>query len=71
MPVKTFFLSPEKKESITIKWKGSWKQTTITSEGNEIGAFKNQKELKQGNEFQLDEKRKLSVKLKANKENNL
>lgn len=65
MPVKTFFLSSEKDESITVKWKGGWKQTTITSEGNEIGAFKNQKELKQGKEFQLDENRKLSVKLKG------
>jgi hypothetical protein len=63
MPKKTFNIDPEQTESIFMSWGMAWKNTTISFEGNQIGSFKNQKELKQGNEFQLDDTRKIKVKL--------
>jgi len=63
MPSKTFHLAQDKQDSISISWKGVWKQVSITYNGQEVGSFNNQKELKTGNEFQLDAERKLSVKL--------
>lgn len=63
MPKKTFYLNAEKTETINISWGFSWKNTSITYNGHEIGSFKNQKELKEGNEFMLDSSRILSVKL--------
>ena len=65
MPNKTFYLTPEKQESISIFWKGNWKQTSINFNGSEIGSFQNQKELKSGKDFELDSSRILSVKLKG------
>lgn len=65
MPKKIYYLdSNNQKEAISISWKGVWKNILLTHNEIEIGTFKNQTELKKGKEFQLDEVRKLSVKMK-------
>lgn len=63
MPKKTFHLNAEKTDSVDISWGYSWKNTTVRYQGDEIGTFKDQKELKKGKEFALDDSRMLGVKL--------
>lgn len=63
MPNKTFYLDSYKTEKIDISWGFSWNNTSISHNGTKIGFFDNQKELRKGKEFKLDEFKTLSVKL--------
>lgn len=65
MPKKVFFLQEGKQDPIQVEWKGMWKNLTITHGGKEVGVVPNQKQLKQHNEFVLEDGRSLSVQLKT------
>lgn len=65
MPKRTFLLKNDKQETITISWKIAWKQTQIFFNDNLIGTLDGEKELKKGNVFEIDDFRKLSIKLKG------
>jgi MFS family permease len=65
MPTKKFTLKNGDADSfnIEISWKGLWKNTTVTCNGNEIGSFADQKELKAGKDFTLPDGGSLKVQL--------
>ncbi|BDD06490.1 hypothetical protein [Aureibacter tunicatorum] len=65
MPKKVYYLDKGENESISISWGMSWKNTTVSYDGRELGIIKNQKELKKGHEFDIDDGRKLSIRLKG------
>lgn len=66
MPKLTYYLDAEQNEKLKISAGFAWKNTRIIYNGNEIGSFANQKEIKKGKEFEIDSTRNLSVKLKGN-----
>jgi hypothetical protein len=65
MPKRTFHLKNDKQDTITVSWKLAWKQTQIFFNDNLIGSLDGEKELKKGNVFEIDDFRKLSIKLKG------
>lgn len=65
MPKRTFHLKNDKQDTITVSWKLAWKQTQIFFNDNLIGSLDGEKELKKGKVFEIDDFRKLSIKLKG------
>ena len=48
---------------IEVSWSGFWKNTTVKFDGNVIGTFPGQKELRQGGSFQLPDGSTINVQL--------
>lgn len=65
MPTKVFYLLPDQQEPVEVSWRGAWKEISVLFNRKQVGTFANQKELKKGAEFELDDGRKLSVKLRG------
>lgn len=64
MPTKILYLDQELTESMVLQWGFNWKNFTISKDGEVIGQFQNEKELRKGQSFQLNDDHTLSVKLK-------
>ncbi len=66
MPTQTFALDQAKTETVTINWRGIWKDVTVAHNGTKLGEpFANLAALKQGRDFTLPGGRTLNVKFDA------
>lgn len=65
MPKKTYYLQEGKQDPIHTQWGLAWKNFTVTHNGKTVGVVENQKQLKQPNEFILDDGRRINVQLKT------
>ncbi len=64
MPNQTIFLNPDdKSDYLYISWDFNWKNLKVSYRNQLIGQVANSKELKQGQTFQLDENRTITVQL--------
>jgi len=64
MPKRSYSLLKDGPKELDCSWGIAWKNFTIKQNGQVIGTVSNQKELKEGREFQLNDGSKLFVKLK-------
>jgi len=65
MASKKFYLDKEKTDLLHLSWGYNWKSFTVTHNGNKIGGFENKAELLEGNTFQTEDDREISIKLKS------
>jgi len=63
MPKRKYALERGGDKSLEISWEGHWKNTKVRLNGNLIGAIPNQKELAEGQLFQLPDGTSLRVQL--------
>ena len=63
MPKRKYALERGGDKSLEISWKGQWKNTEVRLNGDLIGAIPNQKELAEGQLFQLPDGTSLRVQL--------
>ncbi len=63
MPTKTFALSKNEPELLTVTWKRGWKATQVELAGTRIAEFQRKKELKAGGDAKLPDGRSLHVQL--------
>ena len=64
MPKRSYSLLKDGPKELDCSWGIAWKNFKIKQNGQVIGTVSNQKELKEGREFQLNDGSKLFVKLK-------
>ena len=64
MPKRSYSLQKDGPKELECSWGIAWKNFTVKQNGQVIGTVANQKELKEGREFQLNDGSKLFVKLK-------
>ena len=64
MPKRSYSLQNDGPKELECSWGIAWKNFTLKQNGQVIGTVANQKELKEGREFQLNDGSKLFVKLK-------
>lgn len=63
MPAKQYVFESGGPERLEIAWEGSWKNVAVSLDGRLLGSFENQKELKEGQEFHLEDGSTLRVQL--------
>ncbi len=61
MAVKTYYTDKDKKNSIAVNCKAFWKNTEVLYNGKHLGTIKNQKELKKGQNFEIEEGKTLYI----------
>ena len=63
MPKKSFALEAGGPTRVTVEWSGSWKNTRVAVDGQELGVIATQKELEAGRQFPLPTGGVLGVQL--------
>lgn len=63
MPTKRYALEAGGGERVEVSWSGIWKNAAVTLDGRLLGTFADQKELKAGQEFRLEDGSALHVQL--------
>lgn len=66
MPAKKYALEPGGRQRLVLCWRGSWKCLTVWLDGQEVGTLPDQRALRAGQSFFLDDGSNLHVQLVQN-----
>lgn len=66
MPTKKYILEPGGQQRLVLCWRGSWKRLTVWLDGNEVGTIPDQRALRAGQSFSLEDGSNLHVQLVQN-----
>ena len=65
MAQQTYFLDTDATEPLTLSWGFNWKNMIISYQGQPVGEIATKEALVAGHEFELPDRRKISVQLKG------